>query len=80
MTDATLPSSNRPTPREIVGWLMKGEVALALGVIGIVILLILPIPAFMLDLLLAVSITSSVGSVMIWWKLKSTMPLAARCS
>ena len=60
MTDATLPSSNRPTPREIVGWLMKGEVALALGVIGIVILLILPIPAFMLDLLLAVSITSSV--------------------
>jgi flagellar biosynthesis protein FlhA len=44
----------------MLGWLMKGEVALALGVIGIVLLLILPIPPFMLDLLLSISITSSV--------------------
>ncbi len=44
----------------MLGWLMKGEVALAFGVIGIVLLLILPIPPFMLDLLLSISITSSV--------------------
>uniref|UniRef100_UPI0035B42D5F FHIPEP family type III secretion protein n=1 Tax=Phenylobacterium sp. TaxID=1871053 RepID=UPI0035B42D5F len=77
MTDATLPSSNRPTPREIVGWLMKGEVALALGVIGIVILLILPIPAFMLDLLLAVSITSSVLILMTSLLIKKPLEFTA---
>ncbi|THD79461.1 MAG: flagellar biosynthesis protein FlhA [Phenylobacterium sp.] len=38
----------------------RGEVALAIGVIGIIILLILPIPAFMLDMLLSLSITSAV--------------------
>ena len=38
----------------------RGEVALALGVVGIVVLLILPIPAFMLDGLLSISITSAV--------------------
>ena len=77
MTDATLPSSNRPTPREIVGWLLKGEVALALGVIGIVILLILPIPAFMLDLLLAVSITSSVLILMTSLLIKKPLEFTA---
>jgi flagellar biosynthesis protein FlhA len=44
----------------VLGWVARGEVAMALGVVGIVVLLILPIPAFMLDLLLAISITSAV--------------------
>ena len=48
-----------PSAREMLSWVMKGEVALALGVVGIVVLLILPIPAFILDLLLAISITSA---------------------
>ncbi len=39
---------------------MKGEVALALGVIGIVVLLILPVPPLLLDLLLAASLLISV--------------------
>jgi len=52
--------AERPSPRQMLGWLMKGEVAMAIGVIGIVILLILPIPPFMLDMLLAISITTSV--------------------
>ncbi|WP_374653590.1 flagellar biosynthesis protein FlhA [Phenylobacterium sp.] len=77
MTDATLPSSNRPTPREMLGWLMKGEVALALGVVGIVILLILPIPAFMLDLLLAISITSSVLILMTSLLIKKPLEFTA---
>jgi flagellar biosynthesis protein FlhA len=55
-----LPSSQRPTAREMAGWVMKGEVAMALGVVGIIVLLILPVPAFALDLLLAISITSAV--------------------
>ena len=52
--------SSRPTPREMWGWVARGEVALALGVVGIIVLLILPIPAFMLDGLLAISIVSAV--------------------
>lgn len=38
----------------------RGEIILGLGVIGLVCLLILPLPSFLLDLLLAFSITSSV--------------------
>ncbi|HEX5264597.1 MAG TPA: flagellar biosynthesis protein FlhA [Phenylobacterium sp.] len=62
MTDASVPTryGQAPTPRDVLGWVARGEVAMALGVVGIVVLLILPIPAFMLDLLLAISITSAV--------------------
>ena len=60
MADASIPSlKNAPTPREIWGWVARGEVALALGVVGIVVLLILPVPAILLDLFLALSIASS---------------------
>ncbi|WP_312162344.1 flagellar biosynthesis protein FlhA [Phenylobacterium sp.] len=77
MTDASLSSSARPSPREMLGWLLKGEVALALGVIGIVVLLILPIPPFMLDLLLAVSITSSVLILMTSLLIKKPLEFTA---
>jgi flagellar biosynthesis protein FlhA len=62
MADASVPSryGQTPTAREMVGWVARGEVALALGVVGIVVLLILPIPAFLLDMLLSISITSAV--------------------
>ncbi|MBS0360635.1 MAG: flagellar biosynthesis protein FlhA [Proteobacteria bacterium] len=62
MADASLPSpsGSAPSAREIMGWVMRGEVALALGVVGIVVLLILPIPSILLDLLLSLSITSAV--------------------
>ena len=62
MADASVPSryGQAPSARDVLGWVARGEVALALGVVGIVVLLILPIPAFMLDALLAISITSAV--------------------
>jgi len=62
MADASLPSryGQAPTARDVMGWVARGEVAMALGVVGIVVLLIIPIPAFLLDLLLALSITSAV--------------------
>jgi flagellar biosynthesis protein FlhA len=62
MADAALPwsSTNRPGARDVWGWVARGEVGLALGVVGIIVLLILPVPAFMLDMLLAISITSAV--------------------
>jgi flagellar biosynthesis protein FlhA len=50
----------RPTGREVRGWFARGEVFMAAGVIGIVMLLILPIPSMLLDLLLAISLVSSV--------------------
>lgn len=40
--------------------LRRGEVMLGVGVIGLVSLLILPLPSFLLDILLAFSVTSSV--------------------
>ena len=62
MANPALPFSfgNRPTGRDVWGWIGRGEVGLALGVVGIIVLLILPVPAFMLDMLLAISITSAV--------------------
>ena len=43
----------------ILRTLRQGDVALALGLIGILVILILPMPRLLLDLLLAVSITFS---------------------
>ncbi|MDB5497757.1 MAG: flhA [Phenylobacterium sp.] len=62
MADAFLPSRHgqAPNARDVLGWVARGEVAMALGVVGIVVLLIIPIPAFLLDLLLAISIASAV--------------------
>ncbi len=62
MADTSLPerTGSAPSARDIIGWVARGEVALALGVVGIVVLLILPIPSFMLDGLLSISITSAV--------------------
>ncbi len=50
----------RPTGRDMWGWFARGEVYMAIGVIGVILLLILPIPTFLLDLLLALSLVSSV--------------------
>lgn len=62
MSDATLMKDGlaRPTVGDVRGWLGRGEVLMALGVIGIILLLIVPVPGFLLDLLLAISITGSV--------------------
>ncbi len=51
-------------PGELLGrlgsTLRQGDIALAIGIIGILVVLILPMPRLLLDLLLAVSITFSV--------------------
>lgn len=76
MTDAAVPQSNRLTGREVMGWLMRGEVALALGVLLIVVLLIVPIPTLILDLLLAISIMSSVLILMTSLLIKKPLDFA----
>ncbi|MDB5474777.1 MAG: flhA [Phenylobacterium sp.] len=60
MADLSAMLAERPSPREVWSWVARGEVALALGILAIIVLLILPVPAFMLDALLAMSITSAV--------------------
>ncbi len=62
MTDTPLGASSRQslTPALVIQWLSRGEVALALGVVAILILLIIPVPPFLLDALLAISLASSV--------------------
>jgi len=52
--------ANAPSAREVWGWVARGDVTLALGVVGIVVLLILPVPPIMLDLFLAISISTAV--------------------
>lgn len=52
--------SAAPSGKDVMGWVMRGEVAMAMGVIGVVVLMIMPIPAFMLDLFLSISIAMSI--------------------
>jgi flagellar biosynthesis protein FlhA len=78
MTDLSLSGSRAaPSPREIWSWVARGEVALALGVVGIVVLLILPVPALLLDLLLAISITSAVLILMTALMMKRPLDFTA---
>jgi flagellar biosynthesis protein FlhA len=77
MADASLTRAGAPTPREMVGWLARGDVAMAIGVVGIVCLLILPIPAFLLDALLSLSITSAVLILMTSMLIKRPLEFTA---
>jgi flagellar biosynthesis protein FlhA len=66
----------RPTGRDMMGWVARGEVAMAIGVIGVILLLILPIPTFLLDLLLALSLVSSVLILMTAVMMKKPLDFA----
>ena len=61
MADAAAPTaSSLPSAKSLLNGIMRGEMGLALGTVGIIVLLILPVPSVLLDLLLAVSLTGSV--------------------
>ncbi len=61
MADAALaPPRAAPDLRALLRSAPRGEIGLAVGVIGVVLLLVLPIPANLIDLLLAISITAAV--------------------
>ncbi|MGA0546189.1 flagellar biosynthesis protein FlhA [Brevundimonas sp. VNH65] len=66
----------RPTGADVRGWLMRGEVGMATGVIGVILLLILPVPAFLMDLLLAISLVSSVLILMTALMMKKPLDFA----
>ena len=69
-------NAQRPSGKEVWGWLYRGEVAMALGVLLIVVLLIVPIPTLVLDLLLAISIMSSVLILMTALLIKKPLDFA----
>jgi flagellar biosynthesis protein FlhA len=54
------PSANFPTLGEIGTILKRGDLALAFGILTILVVLILPLPSIILDLFLAISITLSI--------------------
>jgi flagellar biosynthesis protein FlhA len=79
MADISLQSmmAQRPTGKEMWSWLARGEVAMALGVVGIIVLLIIPAPPILLDLLLAMSITSAVLILMTSLLIKKPLEFTA---
>ena len=82
MTDVPAPSGlmkdgmARPTGGDVRGWLLRGEVGMAVGVIGVIMLLILPVPKFLMDFLLAVSLVSSVLILMTALMMKRPLDFA----
>jgi flagellar biosynthesis protein FlhA len=78
MTDAAVASANaRPTPKEVWGWLARGEVALALGVVLVIALLILPVPPAIIDFLLSLSFASAVLILMTALLIKKPLEFTA---
>ncbi len=79
MTDLglPLPAGKAPSAKEVWGWVARGEVGLAVGVVGIIVLLILPVPSFLLDVLLAMSIMSAVLILMTSLMIKKPVEFTA---
>jgi flagellar biosynthesis protein FlhA len=73
----SLTGSNRPDARMVWSWIARGEVAMALGIVGIIVLLIVPAPAILLDLLLATSITAAVLILMTSVLIKKPLEFSA---
>jgi len=64
-TPTTLrPGLKLPRPAAILETLRSGDIALATGVMGLIVILILPMPPLLLDMLLAISIVFSVMILM----------------
>ncbi len=79
MTDAPIMMKDgmaRPTGRDVLSWVNRGEVLMAVGVIGVIMLLILPVPKMLLDLLLAISLVSSVLILMTAVMMKKPLDFA----
>jgi flagellar biosynthesis protein FlhA len=66
----------RPSGKDMLGWIARGEVGMAVGVIGVILLLILPIPSFLMDMLLAISLISSVLILMTALMMKRPLDFA----
>ena len=78
MSDLSPTSASNPmTVRQVWGWVARGDVGLAIGIVGIIVLLIIPIPPFILDFLLTLSIASSVLILMTALLIKKPLEFTA---
>ncbi|MBN8985448.1 MAG: flagellar biosynthesis protein FlhA, partial [Rhizobiales bacterium] len=83
MTDTTLgqsaekPSTRLPSISDLATMLKRGDLALAFGVLTILVVLILPLPAVVLDLFLAISITLSILILMTALVIQSPLEFSA---
>ncbi|OYW82833.1 MAG: flagellar biosynthesis protein FlhA [Asticcacaulis sp. 32-58-5] len=62
---------------EIGGWLKRGEVIMAVGVMLIIVMLIIPLPPFLLDVLLSMSVASAVLILMTALLIKKPLEFSA---
>jgi flagellar biosynthesis protein FlhA len=69
--------NTRPDAKEVWGWVARGEVVMALGVVLVIMLLVVPIPAFLIDVLLAVSLTLAVLILMTSLLIKRALEFTA---
>ena len=69
------PAEDGGAPFKIPEYLKRGDIALALGVIAILVVLLLPMPTWLLDFSLAISITFSVVILMTVLFIKNPLEL-----
>ena len=77
MAEAAYRYDTAPSAGRVWSWVARGEVLLALGVVGVVVLLIVPIPAWLLDALLSLSIASSILILMTSLLIKKPLEFTA---
>jgi flagellar biosynthesis protein FlhA len=77
MTDAAQPRGTSLTFGVMRGFVMRGEIALAFVVLGILAIMLVPLPPFLLDMLLAVSIIFSILVLMTSLMIKKPLEFTA---
>ncbi|HYD87767.1 MAG TPA: flagellar biosynthesis protein FlhA [Vitreimonas sp.] len=77
MTDAAQPQGSALSFDVLRGFVMRGEIALAAGVLGILAIMLVPLPAVLLDFLLAISIVSSILVLMTALMIKKPLEFTA---
>ena len=79
MADAAPTAGNGPAISfsDVQGWLKRGEVVMALGVILIITFLILPVPSILLDVLLSMSVMSAILILMTALLIKRPLEFSA---
>ncbi len=77
MTDAAQPRGNDLSFGVLRGFVMRGEIALAAGVLGILAIMLVPLPPLLLDFLLAISLISSILVLMTALMIKKPLEFTA---
>lgn len=77
MTDAAQPQGSSLSFGDLRGFVMRGEIALAAGVLGILAIMLIPLPPFLLDMLLAVSLIFSILVLMTALMIKKPLEFTA---